>query len=302
MFFGDQWHCIVERAHQMLFDNDSLERERPSWTWSSVPWCWWCWTAWLRRGWQCKPPLGCSSPGREENGEGGVVGESRWERWNICHLEVADNAAPGEPRHLNSHILCLLCQVPLAETSLLYSNVTMSKSAPEQHLLQALLNRVCQSPELWALWVAQTRLPLTHLSHLDRWRSSSKYDKTHHLELSIDFIFLEDWLLFLLLFDGRLNEIVTVVCDRPHLMKLMTLMLMTMKTMKTKRKILTKKKKNYDISADHHCLSLFVLPHPGLLCRQTDQTQVSKFEQQQHPQQQHHAATATIPSSAATSS
>ena len=113
---------------------------------------------------------------------------------------------------------------------------------------------------------------------------------THHLELSIDFIFLEDWLLFLLLFDGRLNEIVTVVCDRPHLMKLMTLMLMTMKT---KRKILTKKKKNYDISADHHCLSLFVLPHPGLLCRQTDETQVSTFQQQQQQQQQHQASTAS---------
>ena len=45
-----------------------------------------------------------------------VVG-SCWGRWDICHLEVADNAAPGEPRHLNSHILCLLCEVPLAETS-----------------------------------------------------------------------------------------------------------------------------------------------------------------------------------------
>ena len=47
-----------------------------------------------------------------------------------------------------------------------------------------------------------------------------------------------------------------------------------------------KKKKNDDICADHHCLSLFVLPHPGLLSRQTDETQVSKFQQQQLPQQQ----------------
>ena len=216
-----------------------------------------------------------------------------WGRWDICHLEVADNAASGESFHLNSYIFHLLRYVSLAEKSWFIKR-RFTTCYAKQHLssISFKLPSIVFAKASNSGLSGSLRLgfhSLTFHIWIDWW-SSSKYDKnsqshsfTHHLELSIDFIFLEDWLLFLLLFDGRLNEIVTVVCDRPHLMKLMTLMLMTMKT---KRKILTKKKKNYDISADHHCLSLFVLPHPGLLSRQTDETQVSKFQQQQLPQQQ----------------
>ena len=79
----------------------------------------------------------------------------------MCHLEIADNAAPCESCHLNSHILCLLCYVPLTEISLVLN--MMSKVSPKQHLLQALLNGVCQSLKLWTLWVAQTWFPFAHL-------------------------------------------------------------------------------------------------------------------------------------------
>ena len=36
--------------------------------------------------------------------------------WQCYHLEVTDNAAPGEPGHLHGHVLHLLSDVALAET------------------------------------------------------------------------------------------------------------------------------------------------------------------------------------------
>ena len=41
--------------------------------------------------------------------------------WQCYHLEVTDNAAPGEPGHLHGHVLHLLCDVALAETISLYN-------------------------------------------------------------------------------------------------------------------------------------------------------------------------------------
>ena len=35
--------------------------------------------------------------------------------WQCYHLEVTDNAAPGEPGHLHGHVLHLLGDVALAE-------------------------------------------------------------------------------------------------------------------------------------------------------------------------------------------
>ena len=35
--------------------------------------------------------------------------------WQCYHLEVTDNAAPGEPGHLHGHVLHLLSDVALAE-------------------------------------------------------------------------------------------------------------------------------------------------------------------------------------------
>ena len=41
--------------------------------------------------------------------------------WQCYHLEVTDNAAPGEPGHLHGHVLHLLSDVDLAETISLYN-------------------------------------------------------------------------------------------------------------------------------------------------------------------------------------
>ena len=97
----------------------------------------------MRRGWQCKPPSGCSSPGHEEDevgkddgGECDKVEESSVGEEGEVFVTLKSQTTLPLVNLVTSTVTSSACSAMSPSLkSLLYSNVTLSKTAPEQHLL-----------------------------------------------------------------------------------------------------------------------------------------------------------------------
>ena len=103
----------------------------------------------------------------------------------------------------------------------LFTNIS-----PQQHPLEVLLDGVCQRLELRTLRIAQAWFPFTHLWFCSRYiwliLFFVIFISTHHLELSIDLVLLEDLLVLLLhLHQDGVDEVVAVGCNRPNLQMMM---------------------------------------------------------------------------------
>ena len=73
-----------------------------------------------------------------------------------------------------------------------------------------------------------------------------------------------------------------------HTMVMMTVAMMTMVNMNINMNVDDDGEKLMIFFADHHCLSFFVLPDPGLLCCQTDDISLKMYQQLQQCHQQDH--------------